>query len=705
MVPAFTSPRAAAEWWIDQGFSPVPIPTMSKNPGKLHTKWQDLRIDATNVAQFFNGKVLNIGILLGLGDAADADLDWPEAEAIAPAYLPPTGMVWGHGATPRSHYLYRSPDAVTKQFRDPLQPDEKKPPVAELRARKTDHGIGLQTVVPPGLHHTGEKIEFASADAPAIVPPDVLLGALSKIAAGALLGHYWPAHGRHDAMLALSGILARAGWAEKDAAKFCRELYAAVPTHDPAQVHRSDSEIVSTYEKFAAGEEITGFPSLAKVIDQRVIVTALDWLGIKTQVADWRAHLIRAGEDGPPLRLLANACIAFREAPELAGALGYDEFAGRAVALRPTPWRKSAGPLTDDDDLHATEWLHHQGICVATKTATEAAQAVAGENRYHPPRDYLRSLVWDETVRLDSWLSTYFGVTETPYSRAVGSRWLIAGVARIFEPGCRADQVLVLHGAQGIEKSSGLRAIAGDQWFSDHLSTLGNKDARQEMQGVWIIEISELSALRRAEVEQVKNFISTRVDHFRPSYGRRALDYPRQCVFAATSNADRPFTDETGNRRFWSVDCGRVEVGGLTRDRDQLWAEALVRFRASEPWWFESPELISLAESEQRQRYEHGSRDDLIERWIENPHARELEQPWDTELPWLGSEQGKINITDVLVHGLGIEPPQIRPADAREVGRFLRFLRYTQVQERSGKFRGTRFFVAPASPLEKLAER
>lgn len=706
-IPTFSSsPLEAATWWIDQGFSPIPIRSQSKNPGLLNPKWQDLRIDHKNVAEYFNGKTLNIGILCGLGDAADVDLDWPESATIGPAYLPPTGMVWGHGSMPRSHFLYRSTDAITKQFKDPLQSDEKKATIAELRAHKKDGSIGMQSVVPPGLHHSGERIEFSSADAPALATPETLLAAVSKIAAGALLARHWPARDRHNTMLAVAGVLVRANWPEPETAQFCRALYAAVPSHDPSQITRSDGEVSSTYEKHAAGEEITGFPSLAKTIDPRVLAAALEWLGIKAQVTDWRSRLLRTKkDDGTPgalLRLLANGCIALRECPDLQGTLAYDEFKQEPIPLRPLPWPRAAGVWTDDDDRHFAEWLQLQGIGVTSSVAAEAAETVARENRFHPVRDFLTALIWDGTSRLDLWLTAYFEAPETDYVKAVAARWPIGAVARIFEPGCRMDQVLVFHGEQGIEKSSGLRALFGDAWFSDHLSPFNSKDAKQELLGRWCIELSELSPVRRAETEIVKNFLSTRIDHFRPSYGRRPRDYPRQTVFAATTNAVTPFTDETGNRRFWSVNCGRVDVKALTTVRDQFWAEAVYRYKRGDHWWLDTPALNLLATEDQRSRYEPGPHDDLIMAWVANPTQREPEHERDAPLEWLGSAKGRINCTDVLIHGLAMIPAQIRNADFKGVGRCLTAHGYRSMQERAGKYRDTRYFVLEtAEPLQE----
>jgi putative DNA primase/helicase len=199
----------------------------------------------------------------------------------------------------------------------------------------------------------------------------------------------------------------------------------------------------------------------------------------------------------------------------------------------------------------------------------------------NPVREYLRGLVWDGTERIDLWLVAYIDSPETEFVKAVGARWLISAVARVFRPGCQADYTLLLEGPQGIKKSAGLRALVGDEYFADHLSPLGSKDSFCELLGKWVIELSELSAMRRSELEAVKAFQTARIDHFRAPYAKRAQDVPRQCVFAASTNDQNPFTDSSGNRRFWPVRCGAIDVEALARDRDQLWAEAFEIGRAS----------------------------------------------------------------------------------------------------------------------------
>jgi hypothetical protein len=416
---------------------------------------------------------------------------------------------------------------------------------------------------------------------------------------------------------------------------------------------------------------------------------------------DWRTLLIyrqTKGGDPQPVPVLANAIIAFRHAPEWAEALGFNEFSLQVVTRRQMPWGNQVGNRwTDVDDSLATEWLQREvGIFVGSNTVAEAVQTVARENGFHPVRDYLKGLVWDMVSRIDTWLIDYMGCADSMFVRAAGRCWLISAVARVFRPGCQADYVLQAEGPQGIRKSSAFRALAGDEWFSDHISDLGSKDARMELRGKWIVEMSELVSMRRAEVERTKAFLTCRVDHYRPSYGRRAVDIPRQNVFAASTNDEQPFVDSTGNRRFWPVRCGQIEVADIERCRDQLWAEAYHLYQQGEPWWLGTEELNLLAEQEQEKRYEEGVWDNIILDWVEDPRPREdLSNGILVSLePWDGSEPDKVTINDVLIHAIGKDKDRLTQADYKAVARCLTHNGWKAKQEWSrGANRGKRYYV------------
>ena len=399
--------------------------------------------------------------------------------------------------------------------------------------------------------------------------------------------------------------------------------------------------------------------------------------------------------DGHPRAILANALTALRQSQVWDGVLAYDTFSLRVVTRRRALWHLEGGQLwTTDDCTLLTEWMQRHGVLVGTTIATEAMLSTAKRQSFHPARDYFEGLQWDRTARLDRWLVHYLGVKESQFALGVGSRWLISAVARVFRPGCQADYALLLQGPQGIKKSLALQTLAGDDWFSDHLSDLGNKDSRIELQGKLIVELGELVAVRGAAVERWKNFLTSRVDHFRPPYERSVSPHPRQCVFAATTNEDTPFTDATGNRRFWPVDCGEIDIVGLKRDRDQLWAEAMSRFKEGAPWWLETDELTQAAVVEQEKRYEPGQWDDVILEWIDDPTQRR-----DGTIPIepFDSDENRVTITDVLVHGIGKRLEQIESRDQHSVGRCLRHAGWGKPkQDRTrGKSRGKRFFYRP----------
>lgn len=338
---------------------------------------------------------------------------------------------------------------------------------------------------------------------------------------------------------------------------------------------------------------------------------------------DWREELIRskpspANKQGNVYPVLANAITALRYASEWKGVLAFNEFDLTPMMMRAAPWGLSTSghSWTDQEDRLTADWLQRHGILVDVNTAAQAAQTVAKDRSFHPVRSYLESLKWDGTERLERWLSTYLGAEDTSYSRAIGSRWLISSVARIYRPGAKADCCLILEGPQGIKKSTALKTLAGP-YFTDELADLGSKDSALQTRGVWIIELSELDTLSRSEVSRIKAFMSRTTDRFRPPYGKRLIESPRQCVFAGTVNHSTYLRDDTGARRFWPVVCGCINIGQLARDRDQLWAEAKARFDEGEVWWLDTTELVTVAAQQQADRFETDPWQELIARWID----------------------------------------------------------------------------------------
>jgi predicted P-loop ATPase len=282
----------------------------------------------------------------------------------------------------------------------------------------------------------------------------------------------------------------------------------------------------------------------------------------------------------------------------------------------------------------------------------------------HPVRKYLDTLKWDGVARLDRWLTTYLGVPQSNYAHAVGSRWMLSAVARIYRPGAKANCCLILEGPQGIRKSTALRTLAGE-YFTDELADLGSKDAALQIRGVWIVEIAELDSLARSEVASIKAFMSRTSDRFRPPFGKRVIECPRQCVFAGTVNHTEYLRDETGGRRFWPVLCGAMDVDALARDRDQLWAEAKDRYISGEKWWLDTASLVEIAAEEQAARYQG--------------------DPWEEIIvPWLRGRPST-SISEVLDKCLSKPQAQWTQGDKNRIGRCLRALGWERYRERDGE--------------------
>jgi predicted P-loop ATPase len=312
---------------------------------------------------------------------------------------------------------------------------------------------------------------------------------------------------------------------------------------------------------------------------------------------------LKSGENGEPKDIIANVTTILRADPKFAGVLRWCEMRSAALT-RGLPWDPTTDwrEWTDLDDARLAEWCQLRDVPVKSTTCAAAVQIVAAEHPHHAVREYLEGLVWDGTSRLDTWLSTYLGVADSLYTRAIGRKWIVSAVARVMQPGCKADHALILEGRQGAGKSTTAKVLAVCQeWFADEIADLGSKDSAQDLRGKWIIEISELSAMRRAEIERVKAFMSRAVDHYRPSYGRRSQDFPRQCVFIGSTNAEAYLADESGNRRFWPVKVGKIRLAKLRADLAQLWAEARAAYLAGETWWLDA-EAETLARAEQAER-------------------------------------------------------------------------------------------------------
>lgn len=301
----------------------------------------------------------------------------------------------------------------------------------------------------------------------------------------------------------------------------------------------------------------------------------------ETDDVSWTSEFDR-DKNGLLLSTAHNIQLVFHNDAELKDAFAFDEFARRDVITRSLPWKKynnTDNILTDADDAQLRIWFENKyGLRNCDKRIADCVVVECMRRRFHPVRDYLNGLKWDGIPRIDKLLPDYFGCEDNDYIHAIMWKTLLGAVTRIFHPGAQFDTMLVLKGPQGCGKSTFFRRL-GKNWFSDSVKDVRSKDALEGIQGVWIIEMSELAAMRKADAEVIKSFLSSKEDRFRKAYGHRTELYPRQCVFVATTNEAEFLRDRTGNRRFWiaSIPKGAVpskDIFSITEyEIDQVWAE------------------------------------------------------------------------------------------------------------------------------------
>lgn len=413
-----------------------------------------------------------------------------------------------------------------------------------------------------------------------------------------------------------------------------------------------------------------------------------------------------------------NIVLILENDPRLRGKVGgFDEFNQKPIKFADLPWAPydpSNPGWTDEDDAGLRYLLEKDYHIVARGKCDDAIVVVHQRHAFHPVRDYLEGLIWDGEPRLDTLFIDFLGAEESPYMRAITRKSIVAAVARVMTPGCKYDYMPVFTGRQGIGKSQLLSKLGG-KWFSDSITTVSGKEGYEALHGSWIIEMAELTATRKSDIEQTKQFISKQTDRYRKAYARRVTDNPRQCVFFGTTNDDEFLRDYTGNRRFWPVD---TEVQPIKKSlfkemtsfyRNQIWAEAVVRWKEKEPLFLEE-ELEKVAMEKQEEHTYTSVRDEQIANYLD----RLLPEGWEAMTAtqrkiWLDDEENvgtvrrdKVSMLEIWVEALGGGVNNFSNVDQREVRAIMSRLKWERSKNPmscrgSYGYKKQRLFIRPGT--------
>lgn len=342
-------------------------------------------------------------------------------------------------------------------------------------------------------------------------------------------------------------------------------------------------------------------------------------------------------EKGATANTIDNVATIMENDQRLAGCLAINDFQHTLVTLRDLPWRKVSSkadqPWSDSDDALLRHYLERVYGITGKEKIFDGVNVSAQKHAFHPVREYLESCDWDGVPRVEELLIRYLGAEDNEYTRAVTRKHLVASVARIMRPGVKYDQVLAIRGKQGLGKSTLISRLGGP-WYSDTFATVTGKEAYEQVQGVWVVEIGELAGMKKSEVETTKLFISKTEDRFRPAYGRRIESFPRQCTFWATTNELQFLRDTTGNRRWWVVDTPNNPTGDIWQELTPetvklIWGEALEMWKKGEPLWL-NRRLEDEARKVQAAYAEENAQAGIVEEYLD----RLLPDDWETMDTW-----------------------------------------------------------------------
>lgn len=430
---------------------------------------------------------------------------------------------------------------------------------------------------------------------------------------------------------------------------------------------------------------------------------AVEDFEIKEEDFEWIQKLKVSTLTGTPEKTIDNILVILENDPLLKGKLAFDEFANRGLCLGEMPWNKESKKREwkDADDAGLRHYIEKVYGVTGKERVYDATTLCALKNKFNDVKTYIISLpAWDGVNRLETLFTDYLGAEDSIYTRAVTKKSFVAAIARIMQPGVKYDYMPILSGPQGLGKSSLFAVMAGD-WFSDSLNTFEGKEASESVQGAWIIEVGELSGLSKSESNTAKQFISKRSDRYREPYGKRTVDYPRQCVFFGTTNETEFLRDATGNRRFWPIDVGlfpstKSVFDDLPEERDQVWAEAFFYYQLGEKL-FLPHEVEQLAFEHQERHMELTGKEGAIIEFM----LKEVPEDWNRysldqrkafwafdykEYKGKTVKRDRICVAEIWTECFGKDVGSIRKYESIEINNIIRGLKSVERNKSTGRY-------------------
>lgn len=410
-----------------------------------------------------------------------------------------------------------------------------------------------------------------------------------------------------------------------------------------------------------------------------------DW-GEADEAGGVAGALVRRGKR--PADCRENVLYCMRLDPALMGLARMNDFTELLERSRPTPWGREAGEWDEEDDLMLGEYLlrEYNLMVKAPGTLRAGVRMAARLCRYNPVIDLIKSEQWDGVDRLEHWMADCLGVEDRPYTRLVGACFIKGMVARALNPGCKFDYMLILKGPQGAKKSTVFRTLAAP-WFTDNAIKMGDKDSLMAMQSIWLAESSELESMNKSETNAIKQFLSASEDLFRPPYGAQMVKRPRHAVFGGTTNAETFLKDVTGDRRFWPLEVGELNLDALKAQRLQLFAEALHKLQSDDP---EQRRTYPNRQEEQELIFPEQERFKMTDVWEDilydyvnrtTPHRHE-----DPQMT-VAAKRSFFSTRELFEHALQIKADRIDGAKNMEtrIGNCMRAIGFDKYRESNGE--------------------